>query len=194
MNNKMLLIDTETGGLDASRHSILSISALVLNYEGTVVDGMYTLVNEGASVIAEKSALPINGLTMTTVQELGVSPVRAVALLYDLLWRQGMTHGVVVVAHNVRFDFAFLQRLFREANIDAMTFEALFSHRTICTQAGAGLLMQAGVIKPESTSLASLCQYFGVALPREDGHNARTDALATAEVFRHLLQRCREGL
>jgi DNA polymerase III epsilon subunit-like protein len=194
MNNKMLLIDTETGGLDASSHSILSLAALVVDYAGRTIDEMYTLIDEGENVITEDSALAINGLSMVTIQQRGVSPIRAVGLLYEMLNRHNMLHNVTVVAHSVKFDFPFLRRLFREAGINDTCFNDVFSHRTICTQAGAGLLMQAGVINPTSTSLANLCEYFKIPLNRTKGHNALEDARATAAVFECLLQRCQEGL
>jgi DNA polymerase-3 subunit epsilon len=194
MKGRLLLIDTETGGLDASRHSILSLAALVLNYDGQIIDEMYTLINEGELLVTEQSALKVNGLTVERVREEGVTPLYAVGMLFEMLKTHDMIEGVTIVAHNAKFDFEFLKRLFRVAGINESVFNLWFTHRTICTQAGAGLLVQAGVVKADSTSLDSLCAAAKITIDRSNGHNALLDATATAHLFQWLLRRCQEGL
>lgn len=205
MKDKLLLIDTETGGLDPSRHCILSMAALVLNYDGTVIDQMYTLIDEKKRVAPvgalafyswreiEDQALAVNGLTRERIQAEGVNTLMATEMLLDMLTMHDMRSGVTIVAHNARFDTDFLRSLFSLAGVGP-EYDKRFSHRTICTQAVALFMEQAGMLRLESSSLDGLCKRFGVNLDREGGHNALNDALATAEVFQHLMRRCREGL
>ena len=195
MKGRLLLIDTETGGLDPNVHSILSIAALVLNYDGQVIDEFYRLVNEAEDgfIMATEEALKINGLTKEQCQDKGVHPRTVVRELLQLLAEHDMTESVTLVGHNVGFDRGFLKRLFAKG-FAADVFDDVFSHRMICTQSGAGLLDQAGVIRLTSTSLDGVCKFFGITLDRSNGHHAMTDARATAEVFHRLMLAARDGI
>jgi len=194
MKKRLLLIDTETGGLDATRHPILSLAALVLDCEGQVLDQTYTLIFDPRTMDAEESALKINGLSVEKIVAEGLYPAQAISRLVEMLRRHDMVESVTLVGHNVAFDAGFLKRLWDVAGATQESFDILFSHRKICTQSAALLLEQAGVIAPGGSSLDALVQYFGITLNREQGHNALNDALATAELFECLLARCREGV
>ncbi len=179
---KILVIDTETGGLNPESQSILSLAALVVS-NGVITDQMYTLINEGANIIAEGSALTINGLTMSQIHSEGVTPSVAVDLLTAMLERQGLTSNVIICAHKAAFDVGFLRRLYRLAGRD---FDARFSHRHLCTHAVAIFLKYVGLINPKDESLSGLAGYFGIPLDRDRGHNALSDALALAGVLSDL--------
>lgn len=183
---KLLVVDTETGGLDPEAHSILSVAALVFA-DGQVVDEYYALVNEGEVVITEKAALAVSGLTVERVRSEGVSPLQAVNSINAMIAKHGMRGRVTIAAHNAPFDVAFLRRLWRLAGKD---FDARFSYRALCTVTGALLLDFANRISLPggSASLDNLVKYFGVKLDREGGHNALNDAHAAAEVLKHELR------
>lgn len=196
MQGRLLLIDTETGGLDPYTDAILSLAALVLNYDGQVIDEMYTLIYDPHSwrnMFVQDSALKINGLTREKVAREGVTPLHAVGMLSQMLNSHDMLKKITLAGHNVAFDEAFLKQLWLDAGC-IFEFGERFSHRKLCTQGAAMLLDQAGVIKPKGHGLDDLCEYFGVKLNREGGHNALNDAKATAEVLQHLMRRSREGL
>jgi DNA polymerase III subunit epsilon len=195
VKGRLLLIDTETGGLDPNVHSILSVAALVLNYDGQVIDEYYSLVNEAEEgfITATEEALTINGLTRKKCWDEGLTPAAIVRELLAVLKSHDMEEGITLVGHNVGFDRGFLKRLFDKAHA-ADVFGDVFSHRMICTQSGAGLLDQAGVIRLTSTSLDGVCKFFGITLDRSNGHHAMTDAKATAEVFRRLMLAARDGI
>jgi len=197
VKGRLLLIDTETGGLDPAVHSILSIAALVLNYDGQVVDQYYALINEGEEnagfITATEGALKVNGLSVERCEQEGLHPRGVVRELLGMLLANGMEKGCTLVGHNVAFDRDFLRRLFAKAYATEL-FDTTFSHRMLCTQSGAGLLDQAGVIQLSSTSLDAVCKYFDIPLERVAGHHALTDARATAEVFRRLMLAARDGI
>lgn len=180
---KILIVDTETGGLDASAHSILSIAAVVFQ-DGAVVDQYYAIVNEGEVIITDKAALGVNGLTIERVRAEGVSPIQAVNAIRAMISKNSMRGRVTIAAHNAPFDVAFMRRLWRLAGAD---FDAQFSYRSLCTATGALMLDFAGRISLPggSASLDNLVKYFGIKLDREGGHDALKDVLATAEVLKH---------
>jgi DNA polymerase-3 subunit epsilon len=177
-----MIVDTETGGLDPSQHSILSIAALVW-HEGAVIDEMYTLIAE-PEIVAEAGALKVNKLTIEQVQDEGVSPYTAVVALRSMLLKHDMRTDVRLAGHNVAFDVGFLKRLLRLAGEEAM-YRKMFSYRSLCTQTGALLLEQAGVIDLPggSASLDALVKLWTIKLDRSEGHNALADAYATAGVL-----------
>jgi DNA polymerase-3 subunit epsilon len=185
VKRKLLVIDTETGGLDPARHSILSIAALVYQ-DGVVVDEYYSLVAE-PEIVAEESALKINGLTVEQVRSEGTSAPNAADAIEAMLQKHDMRDRVTIAGHNAAFDRAFLLRLWRLAGRDG---DKRFSHRVLCVQTGALLLEQAGrvVLPGGSASLDSLCAMWGIPLDRASGHHALTDARAHAAVLRRLIR------
>ena len=81
-----------------------------------------------------------------------------------------MTEGAVFVAHNVRFDYSFVQEEFRRLGFT-------YTRQQLCTvklsrQAFPGL---------RSYSLGNLIEHFGIKT--NDRHRAMADTLATVEIF-----------
>jgi DNA polymerase III subunit epsilon len=89
--------------------------------------------------------------------------------------------NAILVAHNARFDIGFVNH--ELARLDGSRLAAI----VIDTLPLARNLLHGRV---ERTSLASLAFFFGVSV--EPCHRALPDALATAEVFVHLLDLARE--
>jgi DNA polymerase III epsilon subunit-like protein len=179
---KLVVIDTETGGLDVNTHSLLSIAVLVWS-EGAVEDEFYTLVNEG-EIVADEQALKINGLSVERVKAEGVNPLQAVNAITSMLLKHDLRRDVRIVAHNAPFDVPYVKRLWRLAGRD---FAKQFSYRSLCTQTGALLLEQAGRIDLPggSASLDNLVKLWSIKLDRTGGHNALADAHACAGVLKH---------
>ena len=134
--------------------------------------------------MAETTALKVNKLTIEQVRAEGVTPHAALAAIRLMLQKNDMRSDVRIVGHNVAFDIGYLKRLFRLAG-EEPAYRKLFSYRSLCTQAGALLLEQAGRIDLPggSASLDALVKLWAVKLDRVEGHNALADAYATAEVL-----------
>lgn len=182
---KLLIIDTETGGLDPMKQSILSLGAVVWN-QGSIDDTFYVEIAE-PEIIAEEAALKVNGMVVDTLREQGSSPSLAIAGLENFLLKNNLGTRVTLAGHNVSFDVGFLQRLYRLA---AKDYGKRFSHRALCTMTAAMLLEQAGKLDQRSLGLNALCAAYGIVI-REEGkegrHNALEDAVATAKLLTKLL-------
>jgi DNA polymerase III epsilon subunit-like protein len=185
MKRKVLVIDTETGGLDASLFSLLSVAAIVLN-EGVVEEEYYTLVNEDV-IIVEDEAMKINRLDLERNRSEGKNPRQVVNVLNNLILKHGIRRGVTIVAHNAPFDVSYMKRLYRLAGVD---YSKWFAYRSLCTVTGALLLDQAGriTLPGGSASLDNLTTLWNLKLDRPDGHNALDDARATVLVYNKLIQ------
>jgi len=184
--HKLLVIDTETGGFNPESHSILSLAALVYE-DGKIVSEFYTLICEGHVIVSEDAALKVNGLSLERLRANGVSPYDAWVTLTNMLTMHWPASSKIILAgHNVAFDIGFLKRLYRLACHD---YSLRFSHRSLCTQSGALLLEQAGLLElPGGSSLEGVAKALGVPLDREGGHNALKDARATAQVLARMVE------
>lgn len=184
MKDNILVIDTETGGTDASFHSLLTLGAVIVAPDGTPVDAIYIEIAEPL-MYATDEALAVNKLNLDDLRANGFSPIKAVETLTNFLKQHGMTERIVLGGHNTAFDYPFLRRLFRGAEQHEL-FERLFSYRLICTQTAAMFLSRCGKFElPNgSASLKNLCTHFGVK--NEGEHNSLSDAFATVDVLNAL--------
>ena len=87
------------------------------------------------------------------------------------------------MGHNIAFDIAFLQRLYRLAGA---TYAADFSHRTVDTHSLLWALMSAGKL-PDVRSSDAAFAHFDIAPPPALRHTALGDAVATRELVERLL-------
>ncbi|CAN5793921.1 hypothetical protein BH23GEM9_BH23GEM9_27680 [soil metagenome] len=162
------IVDVETtGGSFGRGHRITEIAAVRLSGDGRVVDEYRTLVNPERPI-----PFYITALTSITGQMVADAPrfaevSGAVA---------GVLRGAVFVAHNAAFDWRFVSAELDRAGVP-------LSGRTLCT------VRLARKVVPEvrSRSLDSLAFFFNI--PNAARHRAYGDAVATAELFRRLLDR-----
>jgi DNA polymerase-3 subunit epsilon len=165
-----VVVDLETtGGSPERGDRIIEIGAVRIR-GGRVVERFAELVDPGRP-------LPpfITRLTGITPAMLQGRPAIGEVIERFLLFAA----GDVLVAHNVGFDLPFLNHALRT------TAGGTFDQPTLCT------LRLARRVLPQlrRRSLDALAAHFGI--PIVDRHRALGDALATAEVFFHLLDRLR---
>ena len=179
--NKILVIDTETGGLDADKFSILSLGAVVWSDEpGFRREKFETFVAENP-IIAEAGALAVNGLDVETLKVIGKNPASAASLFHNFVRRNFPgDERVTVAGHNVDFDVRFVKRLFRLAGFEA-DYAKTFSHRVLDTASIGRFLVLSHRLKLESASSDALFKFFGIEPVK--AHTALDDAWATANLL-----------
>lgn len=162
------VVDVETTGGSFDRgHRITEIAVLRLQGDGMLVDEYRTLINP-------QRAIPpfISRLTRITWEMVCGAPVFA-----DVAAQVARTiRGAVFVAHNASFDWRFVAGEFDRAGVP-------LTGSSLCTVR----LARKMVPEIRSRSLDSLSCFFNIA--NEARHRAWGDAVATAEVFRRLLER-----
>jgi DNA polymerase III epsilon subunit-like protein len=177
---KLLVIDTETGGIDPDRHSLLSI-ALVVWEDRTLKGELEVLLAEPELVVTAK-ALEINRIDLVSHSRQAVSPAKAMEIVVSFInehFQREIARGekVVLAGHNIGFDVGFLRRLCRLAGAD---FERLFSHRVLDTASILRFLSLAGRL-PESAAISSNAfAAFNISFDDGERHTALGDAKATA--------------
>lgn len=159
------IIDVETTGLSAKNEKITEI-AILLHDGQKVTDSFQTLVNP-------EKKIPYRITQITGINDQMVS---GAPKFYELAKKIiELTHGRIIVGHNVRFDYSFLQNEFNE-------FDYSFKRKTICTVKTSRKLIPG----QGSYSLGKLTASLGI--PHIDKHRALGDAKATAVLLDLLLK------
>ena len=186
MEDRLLFIDTETGGLDPDKHSLLSL-ALVVWENMEIVDSQEILINDGLLSVT-KEALSINRIDIDEHKQSAISSSQAIEKLVPFISKHFPEPGKITLAgHNVHFDADFLKVFFSRNN---RTFSTYFSHRIIDTSSILYYLYLAEHLKNKAISSDEAFSHFEIKV--EARHTALGDALATAELFTKLLQLTRE--
>lgn len=165
----MLVLDTETTGVDVRRDRVVSIAALPLHgarvYKAQAFD---RLVNPRVAIPPAASA--IHGITDAMVRDAPAFAEVARALL-------PLLDGMVLVGHNVDFDAAMLRR---EAAVAGIGWNRA---PTLC------LAQLEAMLEPEGAdlSLDAMAQRRGIDV--HGRHTALGDVLVTAEILIHMLPR-----
>lgn len=159
-NKKYAIIDIETTGGSAAREKITEI-AIVLHDGTKVIETFETLINPERSI----------PLYITQITGISDAMVAKAPKFYEVAKKiVMMTEGAVFVAHNVRFDYGFVQEEFRRLGYT-------YTRQQLCTvklsrQAFPGL---------RSYALGNLIEHFNIQTT--DRHRAMADTLATVEIF-----------
>lgn len=181
MRDRLLFIDTETGGLNPDKHSLLSL-AMVIWEDMEIIDSQELLINDGILFVT-KEALSVNKIDIEKHKQSAVSSSEAIEKIFLFISKHFPRQGKITLAgHNVHFDANFLRFFFSRNNKD---FNKYFSHRIIDTSSILYYLYLSGNIKKKAISSDEAFDLFGIDV---DGrHTALGDAIATALLFTRLL-------
>lgn len=183
----IVVIDTETGGLDPSRHSILSVGAVLL-HDGGITGQREWLVREpDAHLSVQEEALSVNRIDIYDHLDNAQEPAEVADELARFIPRQWRVYKrrALLAGHNIGFDIGFLNRLGRLAGITGYV-DQLFHHRTLDTASILHFLNLRGELPLNPGGLNKACKYFGIV--NDNPHNALGDAIATARLLARLLE------
>jgi DNA polymerase-3 subunit epsilon len=180
---RFAIIDTETGGLDPNKYSLLSVGVVVWDRRA-IVDELEIAVAE-AEIFTEPEAMAVNRCDLDWIRRNGQCPAAAVATLEEFL-RLHFDVGreqIRVAGHNVGFDLAFIKRIYRLADRQP----GIFSHRVLDTASIIQFLSLAGRLPLQDASSDQAFEYFGIRFEDRFRHTALGDARATAALLTKLL-------
>lgn len=169
-STEFTVVDIETTGLFHRVDRIIEIAALRVDSNGNLVDEYVTLVNPNRDL----GATHLHGITAREVKD---APAFA-EIAGDVLARLS---GAVFVAHNVHFDFRFMQSEINRLGHD------LPETPLLCT------MQFAGRVDPTipGRSCEVCCTHFGI--PFEQAHSAYHDAKATAQLLAQCLKKTKQA-
>ena len=176
----LVFVDIETTGMDSRRHEIVEIALLRVGQSWT--DGMPAFTEQFSWTTkvfpkhietADPVALKINGYSASEWKD-------SMHLEDALVQFSEKTDGAIMVAHNVAFDFEFLN-----ANLLAHGIPNKMHYHRLDT---VSMAYQALSASSESArySLVELCKHFGIEF--KNPHSAMPDVHADFELFKKLLE------
>lgn len=179
MKTRLIVVDTETGGLRADRHALLSIAAV--DSEGG--EAFHSLVRPSADWLVEKEALEINGLSLDFLRDAGRA--EAVVMNEFVQWMKARK-GAVFAGANPGFDVAFLEAAAKRCGVEWR------AGRTLDLRGAAWLAHERNIISlPQNSegnpklSLDAIAEALGLGRSGEK-HDALEDALLTMACFKTL--------
>jgi len=163
---RLALLDVETTGADPRRDRVTEIGLLLVD-DGKVVEEWCSLINPGRTI--PPGIQTLTGINAAMVE----NAPRFEAVAMDLAAR---LNGRLLVAHNARFDYAFLRNEFRRASLP-------YRSEMLCTVR----LSRALFPEHPKHNLDALIDRF--ALSCETRHRALADARLLLQLLRAFSQR-----
>jgi DNA polymerase III epsilon subunit-like protein len=184
LKHPYLFLDTETGGLDLDKHSLLSIG-LVVGDDGILRDSLEILLRHEPYVVSA-GGMAVNRIDLVRHHQAALEPEAALEAFEAFCLRHFPDREpITLVGHNVAFDRNFLAVFFTH---QGRSLEPRISHRIIDTHSLAAALRDAGRLTLDNLSSSALFQYFSITIPEEKRHTALGDALGTFELYWKLVE------
>lgn len=175
LQQTLAFVDIETTGIDRDTYEIIELGVVLAKFKDgvlTVVDKLDIKVSPKHIENADPVALRVNGYDESDWL-FSISLEEAMKIFTE------KTEGAVFVAHNLLFDYGFIEKAFKDTGIEnKMHFQKIDT-----LSLAFGVLHNADDLG--KLSLRALCEQFGVENAR--AHSAFADAYATYEVFKKLL-------
>lgn len=183
----ILFVDTETGGLNPFKHSLLEVG-LVAQVNGHQTGVLQFYVKHDSYEITEK-AMQVNKLNIDDVNNEGIDTKEAAEKMKTFVLEHFGNEKPVLCGHNPSIDKYMIRQQIFSAN--GLEMDDLISHRMIDTMSIIWALHLAGALPYEACSSSGAFEYFGISI--RERHKALDDCLATAELLLKLIERVRVG-
>lgn len=167
-----LVVDVETTGHSGKDHRVTDIACIVVR-DGSIIDEYTSLVNP-------RQHIPANITHITGITDAMVWNAPEAQEVFTHIRRMFVQPYSVFVAHNVSFDWSFVQQSFVRASLPDI------DPPRLCTYKLSKRLFP----KHKKLNLGALSSYFEITI--KNRHRAHGDALATAQVLMRLLTMLQE--
>lgn len=167
---RFAVVDTETTGLSGTDDYVLQLGVVISRSDGTIDEQYETFVKRNFWKPGRLGAFKVHGITRGNLRR-GIAPIEMLERLNSYLV------NTVFVAHNAKFDIAFL------------TGEANRAKTSIKLNGPLDTLKLSRALDPKrslSHRLGDVTARYNVVVTRP--HDALADALGTALVLPHLLR------
>lgn len=180
---RVMVFDTETGGLDPKMHSVFSVGALVGDLDTGEIIAQFEALNRLPSEADYKytaKAVEIHGITPSKAFQEGM-PTEAIQEKFMDLWHD---HGAQIMGgHNCHFDVRMMA--YGIYKIEPQQFEANFTYRFIDSLPVTRLFSGNDAVK-SGASLTQAVKAFGIDMTdigKNKFHAALFDSIACFRVL-----------
>ena len=187
MYNRLLFLDTETGGLDPHKHSLLSIGVVVWDaLAGELFSDEYFVSSD--DYIITKTAMQLNHFDEYSHKQNALNPECIVDNIIKIKQEYFSEYPSIPLAgHNIVFDIQFVKKMFSSCG---RSYEKVFSHRSVDTYSIIKYLADCNLLPDEINSSAKAFKYFGIHV--NGRHTALGDAEATMQLYSKLVSKMKE--
>lgn len=180
----LLLLDTETGGLDSKVFSLLTFYGRIIDFQGNVIDSISLKLKENNGTLhVHQGAIKKNKINLAEHKQMALTYADGRTELTAWLYKHTdkFTKLLIPVAHNLEFDKTWLL----EKQI-ILNWEDYFSRRdSICTMGIASFLKRAGVLDSKNLNLGALAKHFQITA--DNLHDAQGDVVVMEKIFEHFI-------
>lgn len=191
MEQRLVFIDLETGGIDPKRHPIIQLAAVAINADLEVLEAYEAKLTfdpkkANTHSLRKNHYHPGSWANEAKPPELAAKEfsqfLRRHATV-DALSARGESFRVAqLVAHNAGFDGPFLAEWF-----DKLGMYLPASRLILCTmQLAMWRFAISPLPTPQNYKLATLCKHFGIHFHAASAHEALGDVSATVRLFQQL--------
>lgn len=181
---KILIVDTETGGTNPNKHSLLTIGMIAASVE----DGEIKIKEKiGLRVkhnkyVADKKALEVNKIDLAEHDKIAFEKDRVTEEIKKFISRNQL-EKIPVLGQNINFDIGFLQEYLKE--------DYPFHYHTVDTIGIWLFLKMMGKVPSYMfNNLESMAKHFGIDYSK--AHDALEDCVITLEVLQGMLNKISE--
>jgi DNA polymerase-3 subunit epsilon len=190
---RYLILDTETGGLDPTKHSLLTAYFRITDENFQAIDSLsIKLKPEDGVYRVTKRALQVNKINLLTHDMDAIVPEEAYRRLTTFLNRhsKGGEEKLTPIGHNPTFDEAFIKTAILAHNKFGVTGDETWRmyvdyHRIDTASLVEILKLKGAMPKSVSSSLTSLATFFGI--DNSGAHDAEIDVDITIDVLKAML-------
>ena len=188
MANYIVCMDSETGGLNPKTTDILTLFMSLVDEDFKVLAELDLKLKPNDRLpIVEAQAMEVNKIDLqkhladpntVTYKE---AQKKIVDFVTPFLQKKGRYSNLIVLGQNVSFDLGMIW----EHVIPKDAWEKIFSYNVEDTKTACLFLKRCGWLPPETGTLKSLVEFFGI--PRRTEHEARGDVLMTLDVYKAMI-------
>lgn len=188
MMNKIIFIDTETGGVNAEKSALIQLSGII-EVDGTEKEKFNFYIKPFENSEVNEKALEVQGRTL---EELGTEKYIDESIIYKkfleildkYIDKYDKNDKFIVAGYNVKFDIDILKALF-ERNNNKFLF-SYFNSSMLDPLYSVRLLQVAGMLPVlENNKLETWCKYFNIELK---AHDSLQDITATKKLIEKLVK------
>ena len=111
-NERFVFIDTETGGVIPTKHSLLSVGLVIWEKSLGIIDKKEIFIKSKRYVVTEK-AKSLNKFNREAHNKVAIEPTEAISEILNFTRKYfDENTAIPIVGHNVQFDVNFLKQLF----------------------------------------------------------------------------------
>lgn len=187
---KGIVFDTETGGLDPEKSALCSVT-----FKTYGKDDIFTIWIKPIEGLEYNSiALDVNKITIDKLEKEGISEKEAISMIIEFLSNSGYhpTHkpwnNPTVIGHNVKFDIAFMDALFKRNGMGS--FSNMINYHNRDTMAVQLFLRDCGFNIRNVNLTDTYYDLFGTNF--KDAHTSEADVLATEQVYMKQIEMIKE--